>query len=228
MTLLVAKAGISLVLLSHVVILQRGFQHWWILPARSLVWIILSFQMTFSFCCLHQPQRILMLSCVCVQRNVSFEKIFPNSLKSSLYIIPFVVAVLAFSVGSLQVVSKELLTEHWTKGKKERQGEGFVKESCWTVPRSLLCSIHQPAIFLVYIRLHEQRICGLVCSALEGCTCEQASSPCLLLHEALITAIVSGHHGLWTNGRSCRDWVRAGEGLKPKPQYSREWWKAAQ
>lgn len=65
MILLVAEAGISLVLFSHAVILQRQFQHWWILRVRSSVWIILSFQMTFSFCCLHQRQGILLLFCAC-------------------------------------------------------------------------------------------------------------------------------------------------------------------
>lgn len=52
MILLMAEAGISLILLSHVVILQKEFQHLWILHVKSSVWIILSFQMTFSFCCL--------------------------------------------------------------------------------------------------------------------------------------------------------------------------------
>lgn len=59
MILLMAEARISLVLFSHVVILQRQFQHWWIFRIRSSAWIILSFQMTFSFCCLHQRQGIL-------------------------------------------------------------------------------------------------------------------------------------------------------------------------
>lgn len=62
---------------------------------------------------------------------------------------------------------------------------------------------------------------------------EGASSPCLLLHRTLISAIVSGRHGLWTNGRSyglswgwgrvktCKRWWRAAQ--QPASCYVRRW-----